>query len=131
MNIYTRTNRIIAGLVFLVTLVTYVLTLQPSVPFWDCGEFSAATAWQQVPHPPGAPLWLFVARWFHMVPIGDPGWRMNLAAATCSAFTALLVYLIVVKLIERWRPYRDGASLMNYLPTLGGGLIASLAFTWS
>jgi tetratricopeptide (TPR) repeat protein len=131
MKQYTQTNRVLAGVSFLIALMTYALTLQPSVPFWDCGEFSAATAWQQVPHPPGAPLWLFVARMFHMTGIGDPGWRINMAAAVCSAFTAMLVYLIVARVIERWRPYRENRSLMSYLPTFGGGLIAALAFTWS
>jgi hypothetical protein len=131
MKQYTLTNRVLAGVSFLIAFLTYALTLQPSVPFWDCGEFSAATAWQQVPHPPGAPLWLMVARWFHMVPIGDPGWRINLAAATCSAFASMLTYLIGVMIVERWRPYREGRSMASYLPTFGGGLIAALAFTWS
>src|SRR5437588_9224002 len=131
MRQYTLTNRVLAGVAFLIAFMTYALTLQPSVPFWDCGEFSAATAWQQVPHPPGAPLWLMAARWYHLVPIGDPGFRINLAAATCSAFTALLVYLIVVKICERWRPFREDRTLMSYLPTFGAGIIAALAFTWS
>ncbi len=131
MKQYTLTNRVLAGVSFLITLITYTLTLQPSVPFWDCGEFSAATAWQQVPHPPGAPLFLLVARWFHMIPIGDPGWRINMVSAVASAFTAALVYLITVKLIERWRPFKENRSTASYVGTYGGGLIAALAFTWS
>ncbi len=130
MKQYTLINRVLAGVAFLVALVTYTLTLQPSVPFWDCGEFSAAAAWQQVPHPPGAPLFLMVARWFHMMPVGDPGWRINMVSAISSAFTALFVYLIVVKMIERWRPFRSDRTVMSYLPTFGGALIAALAFTW-
>jgi len=131
MKQYTLVNRALAGVSFLITLITYMLTLQPSVPYWDCGEFSAAAAWQQVPHPPGAPLWLMVARWFHLLPVGDPGWRLNFFSAVCSAATAALVYLIVVKLIERWRPFRDSRSLVSYLPTFGAGIIATLSFTWS
>jgi surface polysaccharide O-acyltransferase-like enzyme len=131
MKQYTLINRALAGVAFLITLITYMLTLQPSVPFWDCGEFSAATAWQQVPHPPGAPLFLIVARLFHMIPIGDPGWRINMVSAVSSAVTAALVYLIIVKIIERWRPFREGGSVTNYLATFGGGLIGTLAFTWS
>jgi len=130
MKQYTLTNRLLAGVSFLITLITYTLTLQPSVPFWDCGEFSAATAWQQVPHPPGAPLFLIVGRWFHMLPFGDPGWRINMVSAIASAFTAFLCYLIIVKMIERWRPYREGSTLSSYLPTFGGAMIGTLAFTW-
>ncbi|HVZ41667.1 MAG TPA: DUF2723 domain-containing protein [Candidatus Kapabacteria bacterium] len=131
MKQYTLTNRVLAGVAFLVTLITYALTLQPSVPFWDCGEFSAATAWQQVPHPPGAPLFLMVARWFHMLPFGDPGWRINMVSAVCSAGTAAFVYYIAVKIIERWRPFKQEHSLMSAIPTFGGALIGTLAFTWS
>lgn len=131
MKQYTLINRVLAGVSFLITLITYMLTLQPSVPFWDCGEFTAAAAWQQVPHPPGAPLFLILAKWFHMVPIGDPGWRVNMFSATSSAFTAALVYLIVVKLIERWRPFRADRPLASYLPTFAAGIIATLSFTWS
>ncbi len=131
MNQYKVANRVLAAVAFLVALLTYASTLQPSVPFWDCGEFSAATTWQQVPHPPGAPLWLITARLFQIFSFGDLGWRVNLAAGICSAFTAMLVYLIGVRLVERWHPFREGRSLMSYLPTFGGSLIAALAFTWS
>ncbi len=131
MKQYTLTNRVLAGVSFLITLITYMLTLQPSVPFWDCGEFTAAAAWQQVPHPPGAPLFLIVAKWFHLVPLGDPGWRVNMFSAVSSALTAAVVYLIIVKLIERWRPFREGRSLTAYLSTFGAGLIGTLALTWS
>lgn len=132
MNSYRTTNRVLAGVAFLVTFLTYAMTLQPSVPFWDCGEFSAAATWQQVPHPPGAPLWLIIGRVFQvLIPSGDPGWSLNLFSAFCSAITAGLVYLIVVRAIERWKPYREGEGIISYLGTFGGGLIGTLAFTFS
>lgn len=131
MKQYTLVNRVLAGVSFLITLITYMVTLQPSVPFWDCGEFTAAAAWQQVPHPPGAPLWLMVGRWFHLLPFGDVGWRLNFFSAMCSAGTAALVYLIIVKLIERWRPFRQERPIMSYLPTFAAGVIGTLSFTWS
>ena len=52
---------------FLTALVVYLLTVQPTVPFWDCGEFSAASIWQQVPHPPGAPLFLMIGKLFSVI----------------------------------------------------------------
>lgn len=56
---------------FLATLIVYSLTVQPTVPLWDCGEFSAATTWQQVPHPPGAPLFLIISKVFQIIiPLG-------------------------------------------------------------
>ncbi len=131
MKQYRLMNRLLAGVAFLITLVTYAMTLQPSVPWWDCGEFTSAATWQQVPHPPGAPLWLLVARFFQIFVPGEAGWAINFFSATCSAVTAALVYLTIVMMVERWRPYREGTPVMNYLATFGAGLIGTLAFTWS
>ncbi len=128
---YRTLNKVFAATVFLVAIITYWLTLQPSVPFWDCGEFSAAAMWQQVPHPPGAPLWLLVAKSFELLLPGDPGHNFNLFAALCSAFAAMFAYLIAVNAIERFRPYDPERPASDYISTYGAGLIGALAFVWS
>ncbi len=116
---------------FLTAAITYMLTVQPTVPFWDCGEFSAASVWQQVPHPPGAPLFLMIGKIFHLIiPFGDPGWRVNLAAVFSSAFTILLVYLITVKLIENFKNNSDN-DFGTALATYGSAFISAAAFTFS
>ena len=70
---FKNLHRGFALLSFLVAMVVYLMTVQPTVPFWDCGEFSAASIWQQVPHPPGAPLFLMIGKVFHsIIPFGDP-----------------------------------------------------------
>lgn len=97
-------NRVFAALSFILAATVYIMTVQPTVPFWDCGEFSAASIWQQVPHPPGAPLFLMLGKLFHVIiPFGDYGWRVNLLAVFSSAFAVLLSYHIVVMLIENFR----------------------------
>ena len=99
-------------------------------PFWDCGEFSAASTWQQVPHPPGAPLFLMIGKVFQIIiPFGDLGWRVNLAAVFSSAFTILFVYLITVKLIENFRGKAN--SFGEAIAICGSGYIAAAAFTFS
>lgn len=131
MNQYRTLNKIFAALSFVVAMVTYLMTLQPSVPFWDCGEFSAAAMQQQVPHPPGAPLWLMAAKTFEVLLPGDPGHNFNVFAAFCSALAALFVYLIGVNAVERFNPYRAGRSAASYVTTYGAGFIGALAFIWS
>ena len=60
-------HKVFGTLAFLLAAITYIMTVQPSVPFWDCGEFTAASTWQQVPHPPGAPLFLMIGKVFQII----------------------------------------------------------------
>lgn len=122
--------RVFALLSFAVTFVVYTMTVQPSVPFWDCGEFSSASIWQQVPHPPGAPLFLLIGKMFHLlIPFGDEGWRLNMMSVTASALTVMLLYMITVKVILNFReePKDMGSSLAVYIAPFVG----SLSFTFS
>lgn len=123
--------RAFGALSFIVSLITYLLTVQKTVPLWDCGEFSAASVWQQVPHPPGAPLFLMLGKLFHtIIPFGDPGWRINLAAVVSSAFTILLLYLITVKVIEHLRKEKK-ESVADSLWVYGSAFVGSIAFVFS
>ena len=92
------------GGVFLISLVVYSLSVAPTTSFWDCGEFIACSRTLSVMHPPGAPLYLVIGRILTLFPfVGDVGLRVNLFSVLVSAVTALLTYLIIVQLIERWR----------------------------
>ena len=72
-------NRIFAAVVFIIALIVYWNTVQPSVSFWDCGEFTAASYYLQVPHPPGAPFFLLLGNFIAKLPIAENfGYKMNL-----------------------------------------------------
>ena len=74
-----RLNRLLAGFVFLASFLVYFSTMAPTVSFWDCGEFIATSYRLGVPHPPGAPLFLILGRFFSFLPIpGDIAYRMNM-----------------------------------------------------
>jgi hypothetical protein len=107
------------------------MTVQPSVPFWDCGEFTAASTWQQVPHPPGAPLFLIIGRIFQIIiPFGDLGWRVNMVSVVATALTSWLLYIITVKAILNFRknPVED---LADSLKVYGAALVGALAYSFS
>ncbi len=124
-------HRTFAALSFGVALVVYLLTVQPTVPFWDCGEFIAAAVHQQVPHPPGAPLFLMIGKIFHtLIPFGDQAWRVNLVSVVSSAFIILLTYLItarLLRLIYRKTPDTIPTALAMY----GSAFIGAMALTFS
>lgn len=114
----------------LVSLITYTLTVQPTVPFWDCGEFTAATVEQQVPHPPGAPLFLMVGKLFHLLPIGDPAVRVNMVSVVASSITVWLLYYIIIMAIQ-WHRKTEIDSVGAAITVFGSALVGALAFTFS
>lgn len=119
------------GVAFLITFIVYAMTVQPSVPFWDCGEFSAAATWQQVPHPPGAPLFLIFGKIFQIIiPFGDLGWRVNMVSVTATALSIFLLYLIIISVIINFRQRRI-ENLNEALAVFGSAFVGALAFAFS
>lgn len=97
-------NKITGFIVFVFSSVIYVITVQPTLSFWDCGEFLACAYTLSTPHPPGAPLHLLVGRFFTLLPTAtDIGLRMNYLSVFSSSFSVLFLYLISVKVIKNWR----------------------------
>jgi len=128
---YKLLRNIIGAFVFLISLVVLLMTVQPSVSFWDCGEFIAASFYLQVPHPPGTPFFLLLGRIFAMIPfVENIGLRVNYISVLSSAASILFLYLIAVKLIENYR----GKKPENFLDGLGTYLaaaIGALSFAFS
>jgi len=79
-----------------VVLAVFVLTLAPTVTFWDAGEFIAAARTLGIPHPPGTPLFVLIAHvWGTLVPVGEWAYRTNLLSALLSAAAAGIFFLVV------------------------------------
>lgn len=126
-----RIHQGFAALVFLISLTTYLMTVQKSLPFWDCAEFTAATVQQQVPHPPGAPLFLMVGKLFHQyIPFGDPAWRVNLVSVVATAVSVLLLYLVAVMTITNFRGKKP-ETVGEALAVFGSAFVGALAFNFS
>lgn len=126
-----RLHQAFALLAFLISLTTYTMTVQKTLPFWDCAEFTAATVQQQVPHPPGAPLFLMVGKLFHQfIPFGDPAWRVNMVSVVATAFSALLLYLITVMVINNFRG-KQPENLAEALGIYGSAFVGAMAFNFS
>ncbi len=123
-------NRLTAAGVFIVTLAVYLRTLAVTVVFWDVGEFLAAAKLMQVPHPPGAPLFLLVGKVVSMVPFyGDFAARIHAISAVAGALSSMFLYLVGVKLMIRMRGEVAGAfdRLMVYGPAALGAFAMSFS----
>lgn len=124
-------NKIIAGIVFIISFIIVFSTVQPSVSFWDCGEFTAASYYLQVPHPPGAPFFLILGNLMSKIPIFEnTGLRVNMISVISSALSILFLYLIAVKLIENYKG-KKADNLIDALSTYLAAAIGALAFSFS
>ncbi|MBI5662426.1 MAG: DUF2723 domain-containing protein [Ignavibacterium album] len=130
MNLKTL-NRIFAALVFIISLWQFAATVQPSVSFWDCGEFIAAAYYLQVPHPPGTPFFLIVGNIFSKIPfVENIGLRVNFVSVISSALSVLLLYLIAIKLIKNYKQ-KEPENLFEGLTLYISAAIGALAFSFS
>ena len=132
---FTLWNRISALAVFLVSAVTYLLTIEPTASFWDCGEFIASSYKLEVGHPPGNPVFQLFARFFTMFADADhAAVAVNAMSGICSALTVFFLYLTIVFFTKRLlKPSgKDGEySLSEAIAIFGSGIVGSLAYCFS
>jgi len=127
-----RVNLGLGIFVYLFTFIIYLMTVQRTVSFWDCGEFVACSAILGIPHPPGAPLWVLIGRFFSMLPTAsDIGFRINLISVLTSAGAAMFGYFVIVKFVRDW--YGEMITQIQRLGAYAAGLFGSLlmAFAFS
>lgn len=111
-------------------LTGYVLTLAPSVTFWDAGELIASIHNLGIPHPPGTPLFVLLGHvWAALLPVGEYAWRTNLMSATFSALAAAFFFLVAHESLRAGAS--DLAPGQRTLIALGGGMAAGLMSAFS
>jgi hypothetical protein len=121
------TNRIVAGAVFAFALVLYLLTVAPTVSFWDAGEFILTANKLEVNHPPGAPFYMLLGRFFSMfVPTEWVAYSINLISVLASTLTVLLTHLIIVRLARKWQGEERTTS--DKITAQVGGVVGACTF---
>ena len=131
---FTLINRIIACVVAMIAAVTYLLTIEPTASFWDCGEFIASSYKLEVGHPPGNPVFQLFARFFTMFTDAEhAAVAVNAFSAICSALTIFFLYLTIVFLAKRIvRPSEEGVyTVGKAIAIFGSGAVGALAYTFS
>ncbi len=124
-------HRIIAFIVFIIAAATYFATSQPSVSFWDCGEFIASSYSLQVPHPPGTPFFILIGRLLSMIPFAENiAFRVNTISILSSALVILFLYLSAVKLIENYNKKKYDSSF-NQIGTYFSAAIGALSLAFA
>lgn len=142
---FKKWNTVLGWFAFAIALITYGLTIEPTVSFWDAGEYILTSSKLQVGHPPGAPLFQLLGAFFSIFALepSQIGALLNLMSAVASAFTILFMFwtisILLRKLAVAALPNKDGfdnqtevaLSKNQYIGILGGALVGSLAFTFT
>ena len=128
-------NRIFSVIVLLTASVTYLMTIEPTASFWDCGEFIASSYKLEVGHAPGNPVFQMIARFFTMFASPEnAAMAVNIMSALCSALTIFFLYLTIVHLGRRIIEKNGGNGTLSMgegISLIGAGVVGALAYCWS
>ena len=130
---YSKWNTYFGWFAFIVALVTYTLTVEPTMSFWDCGEYIATAAKLEVGHPPGAPLYQMIGAFFAMFAANDNqvALMVNMVSVFSSAFTILLMFWSASKIIRKIVLATSSWNNETAKITLGASLIGVLSFIFT
>ncbi|HKC35550.1 MAG TPA: DUF2723 domain-containing protein, partial [Chitinophagaceae bacterium] len=134
MNSYRRINNITGWIVFAIAAYTYLSTIEPTGSFWDCGEFIATANKLEVGHPPGAPLFMLLGRFFilfagknlQMIPI-----MVNVLSALMSAFTILFLFWTITHLARKIVIKGQEYTTPQIIGIMGAGAVGALCYNFS
>ena len=127
-------NVLLGWIVFAIAAATYLLTMEPTASFWDCGEFIVSANKLDVGHPPGAPFFMLIGRFATLFATDQAHVAMcvNAVSALASALTILFLFWTITALGRKLvKPASLTYTLTQGIAVLGAGLVGSLAYTFS
>ncbi len=126
-------NRIVGWLSFLIAAVVYIMTIEPSTSFWDCGEFITSAFKLEVGHPPGAPFFMILGRVFSLFAsdVTQVAKMINIMSALASAFTILFLYWTIVHIAKKFILNEEEPKIHQIIALTGSGFVGALAYTFS
>ena len=130
---FNKWNTILGWTTFTIALITYSLTVEPTMSFWDCGEYISTAAKLEVGHPPGAPLFQILGAFFAMFATSKEtiALMVNMLSVFSSAFTILFMFwsstILLKKIVSQYTEIDKSKAIV----ILGSSLVGSLAFTFS
>lgn len=133
---FQKVNNLTGWAIFAMALATYWLTMEETASYWDCGEFIAVSYKLEVPHPPGAPLFLLIGRLFSFLAMGDVtmvAYWINFTSVLAGAFASLFIFWSIVllgrKLLNITKP--EELTTDKTILLMGAGVVGALANTFS
>lgn len=132
MTTFKKLNLSIGWITWIIASIVYLLTIEPTTSFWDCGEFIATAFKLEVGHPPGAPLFMMLARFFTL--FGSPenaALMINSLSALASSFTILFLFWTITAFGKKLAVKTGELTNGKIYAVIGSGLVGALAYTFS
>ena len=101
---YKKLNNYTGWFTFFIALIVYSITVEDTASFWDAGEFIAVSSKLEVPHPPGAPFYLLLGRFFSLFALGNNeniALAVNFLSVVASSFTILFLFWSITHLSKK------------------------------
>ena len=135
MTFFKRWNNITGWVVFAIAAMVYLMTMEPVSSLWDCSEFIATSYKLEVGHPPGAPLFMMLARLATLFAFGNPdyvGIAVNAMNSLASAFCILFLFWTITHLARRMMTrHGEEPTHVQTWAALGAGAVGALAYTFT
>lgn len=136
---YKKLNIVIGWLVFIVASAVYLMTIEPTASFWDCGEFISSAYKMEVGHPPGAPFFMLMGKFFTLFAGNNPERvpvMINALSALASSFTILFLFWTITHLAKKIvisvsDNNANELTISNKIAIFGSGIVGALAYTFS
>ena len=130
---YKKWNTLVGWFAFLIALITYVLTVEPTMSFWDCGEYIATATKLQVGHPPGAPLFQMIGAFLSLFAFNKSqiALMVNMISVLSSAFTILFLFWSSTMLLKKLVASYTELTTDKLVAILGCSLVGALSFCFS
>lgn len=131
---FNRLNIITGWVIFAIASIVYLLTIEPTASFWDCGEFIATAKNMEIGHPPGASFWMLLSKFFSLFAFGNEmtiAKSMNVMSALASGFTVLFLFWSITHLARKiiGKTHEPGSG--ELFAIMGAGVVGALAYTFS
>ncbi len=131
---YRFLNNTGGWIAFLVSAIVYIITVEPTASFWDCGEFILSAFKLQVGHPPGAPVFMLMARFFTLFAGSDTSkvaLMVNLMSALASAATIMFLFWTITHMVRKVFSETTEPAREHHFIILAAGMIGALAYAFT
>jgi tetratricopeptide (TPR) repeat protein len=135
MKKYNLINNIFGWFSFAIAAIVYLMTIEPTASFWDCGEFITSAYKLEVGHPPGAPFFMLTGKFFTLF-ASDPSQvaaMINSMSALLSALTILFLFWTITHLAKKliYTDTEKEMTLGQLIAIIGSGLVGALTYTFT